>query len=153
MGSSVTAFPPGGLDWPEKKTNVGETLMRRRRCCGVAVVNFQPKSTAQDEKIRTGQKHLREAQFWYSRLGYFSGGMDNARGRKTYDRQTLEPSAVLGRSPPLFDRRYFIIQAECSAIVAKSLSDVTISAESPGFSFCRNRLLGAEIDRRGRRRN
>ena len=52
------------------KTNVGETLKRRRCYFGVAMVNFQPESTGQDEKIRTGRINLRQAQSWRSRLGY-----------------------------------------------------------------------------------
>ena len=64
------------------------------------MANFQPKSTAQVEKIRTGQKDLRQAQFWRSRLGYFPGENDRVGGEKTNDRHTLEPSAVSGPSPP-----------------------------------------------------
>ena len=102
------------------------------------MVNFQPKSTAQVEKIRTGQKDLRQAQFWHSGLGYFPRGIDRVRESKTDDRQTLEPSAVLGPLPSLFVRWYLIIQAECGTLLATSLSDVGTSADSPGFSPRRN---------------
>ena len=69
--------------------------------------------------MRTGQKNLRQAQFWRSRLGYFPGRLDHVRGEKTDDRHTLEPSAVSGPSPPLALRRFFIILAECRIKVAK----------------------------------
>ena len=78
--------------------------------------------------------------------------MDHVRGEKTKDRQTLEPSAVSGPSPPLFLQWYLIMQTECGTTVAKSLCDVAISAESPGSSPRRNSLLEEEIERSGRRR-
>ena len=121
--------------------------------CGVDLVNFQPGSTKQDEKIRTGKKNRRQAQFWHSRPGYFPGGADHIRGEKTDDRQPLKPSAVSGPSPSLFLRWYLIIQAEYRTQVAKSLSEGAISDASPGFSARRKRLLGEEIGRSGRRRN
>ena len=108
MSSIATLFPSGGIHG----TNVGKTLKRRRCYCEVDMVNFQPKSTGQDEKIRTGQKNRRQGQFQHCRLDYFPGGIEHVRGDKTDDRQTLEPSAVLGQSPRLFDWRYFVIQAE-----------------------------------------
>ena len=80
-------------------------------------------------------------------------GIDNVRGEKSNDRHTIEPSAVLGPSPPLSVRWYFIILAAWGAKAAKSLSDDAISAEPPWFSPRRNCLLGEEIERSGRRRN
>ena len=61
------------------------------------MVNLPPKSTAPDEKIRTGKKSLCQGQFQHSRLGYSPGGIEHVVGEKTDDRRTLEPSAVLGR--------------------------------------------------------
>ena len=61
------------------------------------MVNLPPKSTAPDEKIRTGQKGLRQGQFQHSRLVYFPGGIEHVAGEKTDNRRALEPSAVLDR--------------------------------------------------------
>ena len=102
------------------------------------MIDFQPQSTTHDEKIRTGQKNLCQPQLWHSRLGYSSGGTDRVSGDKTNDRQTLEPRAVFGPSPPLFVQWYFIIQAKYRTKVAKSFRDVAILADSPGFSPRRN---------------
>ena len=135
VGSAATAFPSGGIDGAD---GTRRTSAKRSRgvaaFCGVAMVIFQPESTAQDEQIRTGQKNLRQAQFWQCRLGYFLGGIERVGGEKTNDRQTLEPRAVWGVSPPLFVRRYFTPRPQCTTGVAKSLSHVAISAESPAFS-------------------
>ena len=35
------------------------------------MAHFLPKSTTQDNKIRTAQENLHEAQSWRGRLGYF----------------------------------------------------------------------------------
>ena len=83
------------------KTKVGETLQGGRPCCGVAMVNLPPKSTTQNETIRTGQKNLHEAQLWRSRLGYPPGGRAPSSPENTNDGEEIDPGTTLPVSPRL----------------------------------------------------
>ena len=78
----------------------GDMVERRPDVSGVAFVFANPESTFQVKK-----KPLLQ-----SRLGYLVGIIDDPAGEKTDERETLEPSAVAGESPPLSARSYFASQ-------------------------------------------
>ena len=66
------------------------------------MVNYPPKSTARDEKVRMAQKNLHEAQSWRSRLGYFPSRLVPSSGGNTNDDEGIEPGITLQVSPRLF---------------------------------------------------
>ena len=80
--------------------------------------------------------------FLQSRLRYFFGEIDHPAREKTYERETLESSAVAGEPPPLSARWHFFSQRERKPMLAKELGDVPISPESPRFLLRRVRPPG-----------
>ena len=69
------------------------------------MAHFLPKSTTQDNKIRTALENLREAQSWRGRLGYFPGRTGPSSGESTNGGGETEPGITLPVSPRLFARQ------------------------------------------------
>ena len=69
------------------------------------MAHFLPKSTTQDNKIRTAQENLHEAQSWRGRLGYFLAELAPSSGENTNDGGETEPGITLQVSSRLFARQ------------------------------------------------
>ena len=70
------------------------------------------------------------ASRWRRRLGYVSGALGRAYGKRPDERDTPGRSAVSGAPPPSFARRYLPARTGQESIAASRRSNVAVSAET-----------------------